>query len=195
VIIGNLVANARGGAPRFEGAIDWSLLTAGAVTITQALGRVLAAETDVPAFNRAGVDGFAARAADTIGAGDPAPCGFCSMRSRARHLPCSVETIEAAGVELRAGGERIVRAAPQTESLGIGEIVDRRCLPDPRFTSTSPSDRRVFNSTIARLWKPAYKRVTLDRVRCAAGVAALHTALSLAQCPKPPAHSKRWTSV
>jgi hypothetical protein len=126
------------------------LCPAGAVTITQALGRVLAAETDVPAFERAGVDGFAARAADTIGAGDPAPCGFCSMRSRARHLPGSVETIEATGVELRAGGERKVRAAPQTESLGIGEIVDRRCLPDPRFTSTSPSNRRVFNSTIAR---------------------------------------------
>jgi molybdopterin biosynthesis enzyme len=87
---------------RFEGAIDRSLLTAGAVTITQALGRVRAAETDVPAFDRAGVDGFAARATDTIGAGDPAPCGFCSMRSRARHLPGSVETIEAAGVELRA---------------------------------------------------------------------------------------------
>jgi hypothetical protein len=72
------------------------------------------------------------------------------MRSRAQRLHDSVEAIEAAGVELSAGGEPKIRAAPQTESLGIGEIVDRRCLPDPRFKSTSPSNRRVFNSTIAR---------------------------------------------
>ena len=62
---------------RFEGAIDQSPLPAETVRITQALGRVLAsdlvAETDVPAFDRAGVDGFAVRAADTIGAGDRAP--------------------------------------------------------------------------------------------------------------------------
>jgi putative molybdopterin biosynthesis protein len=62
---------------RFEGAIDRSPLAAETVRITQALGRVLAsdvaAETDVPAFDRAGVDGFAVRAADTIGAGDRAP--------------------------------------------------------------------------------------------------------------------------
>src|SRR5258708_32889510 len=62
---------------RFEGAIDQSPLQAARVRITHALGRVLAsdlvAETDVPAFDRAGVDGFAVRAADTIGAGDRAP--------------------------------------------------------------------------------------------------------------------------
>lgn len=61
---------------RFEGAIDRSPLAAETVRVTQALGRVLAsdlaAETDVPAFDRAGVDGFAVRASDTIGAGDRA---------------------------------------------------------------------------------------------------------------------------
>src|SRR6266699_1763984 len=62
---------------RFEGATDRSPLTAETVRITQALGRVMAsdltAETDVPSFDRASVDGFAVRAADTIGAGDRAP--------------------------------------------------------------------------------------------------------------------------
>jgi putative molybdopterin biosynthesis protein len=62
---------------RFEDAIDRSPLAAETIGITQALGRVLAsdlaAETDVPAFDRASVDGFAIRAADTIGAGDRAP--------------------------------------------------------------------------------------------------------------------------
>jgi len=62
---------------RFEGAIDLAPLAAETVGLAQALGRVLAtdltAETDVPAFDRSGVDGFAVRAADTIGAGDRAP--------------------------------------------------------------------------------------------------------------------------
>src|SRR6202045_2255084 len=62
---------------RFEGAIDLAPLAAETVGLAQALGRVLATDltagTDVPAFDRAGVDGFAVRAADTIGAGDRAP--------------------------------------------------------------------------------------------------------------------------
>jgi putative molybdopterin biosynthesis protein len=62
---------------RFEGAIDLSPLSAGTVGLAQALGRVLAvdvaATTDVPAFDRSGVDGFAVRAADTAGAGDRTP--------------------------------------------------------------------------------------------------------------------------
>jgi len=62
---------------RFEAAIDLSPLPDETVGLAQALGRVLAidlvAETDVPAFDRAGVDGFAVQAADTIGAGDRAP--------------------------------------------------------------------------------------------------------------------------
>ena len=61
---------------RFEGAIDLAPLAAETIGLAQALRRVLAtdlvAETDVPAFDRAGVDGFAVRAADTIGAGDRA---------------------------------------------------------------------------------------------------------------------------
>jgi putative molybdopterin biosynthesis protein len=62
---------------RFEGAIDVTPLAAETVGLAQALGRVLAmdliATTDVPAFDRSGVDGFAVRASDTIGAGDRAP--------------------------------------------------------------------------------------------------------------------------
>jgi putative molybdopterin biosynthesis protein len=62
---------------RFEGSIDVSPLPAETVGLAQARGRVLAADlaadTDVPAFDRSGVDGFAVRAADTTGAGDRAP--------------------------------------------------------------------------------------------------------------------------
>jgi putative molybdopterin biosynthesis protein len=62
---------------RFEGVVDRSPLAAETVSITQARGRVLAsdlaAETDVPAFDRASVDGFAVRATDTVGAGHRTP--------------------------------------------------------------------------------------------------------------------------
>jgi putative molybdopterin biosynthesis protein len=62
---------------RFEGAIDRSPLPAETVALAGALGRVLAADvaapTDVPAFDRSGVDGFAVRAADTAGAGERSP--------------------------------------------------------------------------------------------------------------------------
>jgi putative molybdopterin biosynthesis protein len=62
---------------RFEGAIDLAPLAAETIGLAQALRRVLATDltagTDVPAFDRAGVDGFAVRAADTAGAGDRAP--------------------------------------------------------------------------------------------------------------------------
>ena len=58
-----------------------------------------------------------------------------------------------------------------------------------------PSRLQLDDRALLNVWKPAYKRVYLDRVRCAADAPALHAALSLAQCPKPPAHSKRWTSV
>jgi putative molybdopterin biosynthesis protein len=62
---------------RFEDAIDLAPLAAEKIGLAQALGRVLAtdlvAATDVPAFDRSGVDGFAVRAADTTGAGDRTP--------------------------------------------------------------------------------------------------------------------------
>jgi hypothetical protein len=55
--------------------------------------------------------------------------GFASRSAPSQRVGVHISTSNS------AGGERKVRAAPQTESLGIGEIVDRRCLPDPRFTS------------------------------------------------------------
>ena len=62
---------------RFEKAIDFTALPAETVTLADALDRVLAADlaapTDVPAFDRSGVDGFAVRAADTTGAAERTP--------------------------------------------------------------------------------------------------------------------------
>jgi putative molybdopterin biosynthesis protein len=62
---------------RFESAIKLGPLPSEIVGLENALERVLAsslaAPTDVPAFDRSGVDGFAVRAADTTGSSDRAP--------------------------------------------------------------------------------------------------------------------------
>ena len=62
---------------RFLHHIDCSPLPGEKVSLAAALGRVLAqdmrAPIDVPPFDRANVDGFAVRSADTVGASDTAP--------------------------------------------------------------------------------------------------------------------------
>src|ERR1700730_654323 len=62
---------------RFSAHVDFNPQGSEAVTLSAALGRVLAADIvapiDVPPFDRSGVDGFAVRAADTTGASDRAP--------------------------------------------------------------------------------------------------------------------------
>ncbi len=62
---------------RFRHHLDLHPLGREPMALPQALGRVLAstvvAEVDVPGFDRASVDGFALRAADTVGASERAP--------------------------------------------------------------------------------------------------------------------------
>jgi putative molybdopterin biosynthesis protein len=62
---------------RFEAALDLSPRPPEQVPLSEALGRVLAeaihAPVDVPAFDRANVDGYAVQAADTFGATELAP--------------------------------------------------------------------------------------------------------------------------
>ena len=62
---------------RFYRHLDLHPLRVETVPLSQALGRVLArpvvADVDVPGFDRSSVDGFAVRAADTVGATERAP--------------------------------------------------------------------------------------------------------------------------
>jgi putative molybdopterin biosynthesis protein len=83
------------------------------VPLSQALGRVLArpvlADVDVPGFDRANVDGFAVRAADTDGASERAP----------KILVLNTEI-------LTPGREPLVTVTPQTVSLiATGGMVPR----------------------------------------------------------------------
>ena len=71
------VVSAEEARKRFESQITMAPLGDETVMLAKALGRVLAhdvvAAVDAPPFDRANVDGFALRAADTIGANDSAP--------------------------------------------------------------------------------------------------------------------------
>jgi len=62
---------------RFRAALDLSPLDSEQVSLAEAVGRVLAEDAvaliDVPGFDRANVDGFAVRAADTFGASEESP--------------------------------------------------------------------------------------------------------------------------
>src|SRR5215470_4555268 len=148
---------------RFENAIDRSPLAAETVGITQALGRVLAAdlaaETDVPAFDRASVDGFAVRAADTVGAGDRAP----------RRLLLNAEVIASGhppALEVRAGtasaiatGGAVPRGADavvmieHTEPIETPEgpaIEERRAAMPGQFVAFAGSDMARGETVLRR---------------------------------------------
>jgi putative molybdopterin biosynthesis protein len=74
------VVSAEEARARFARHLDLSPLRGETVTLASALGRVLAhdviAPIDVPPFDRANVDGFALRSADTAGASDTGPRRF-----------------------------------------------------------------------------------------------------------------------
>ena len=148
---------------RFEGAIDLAPLAAETVGLAQALGRVLAtdltAETDVPAFDRSGVDGFAVRAADTIGAGDRAP----------RRLLLNAEVIACGhppALEVRAGtastiatGGAVPRGADAVVMIEHTELIEtpegpaievRRAAAPGQFVAFAGSDMARGETVLRR---------------------------------------------
>src|ERR1700693_5688051 len=74
------VVSAEEARKRFEKHLDLTTLAAETVALADALTRVHAhdvvAAVDAPAFDRSNVDGFALRAADSIGASDARPKPF-----------------------------------------------------------------------------------------------------------------------
>ena len=94
------VVSAETAMSRFRAALDLRPLAAEPVSLAASLGRVVAetirAAVDAPPFDRASVDGFALRAADTTGASASAPR---RLRLNAEVLACGV----APGVEVTPG--------------------------------------------------------------------------------------------
>src|SRR5664280_2384967 len=147
------VVSAEEARARFERHLDLSPLAAETVALGDALARVLAhdvvAAVDTPPFDRSNVDGFALRAADTVGAGDAAPKLFrlnaeviaCGHAPELEVAPGTATTIATGGVIPR-GADAVVMIE-QTELIeqgGAPRIELRRTAAAGQFVSYAGSD-------------------------------------------------------
>jgi len=138
---------------RFEERIDQSPLAAEPLPLAAALSRVIAADVvapvDAPPFDRANVDGFAVRAADTIGASPGAPKLFVL---NAEVIACGVDpaievtadtaTAIATGGVIPRGADAVVMIE-QTELMegdAVPSIALRRAAAPGQFISYAGSD-------------------------------------------------------
>src|ERR1017187_3541061 len=150
------VVSAEQARARFEQHLDLTPLGGQTVLLADALARVLAhdvvAAVDAPPFDRANVDGFALRAADTIGASDTAPKIFrlnaevivCGDAPALEVKPGTATTIATGGVIPR--GADCVVMIEHTELLEQGapriaiSIELRRAAAPGQFVSYAGSD-------------------------------------------------------
>jgi putative molybdopterin biosynthesis protein len=138
-------------ARRFETALGPGPLGAEAVLLSQALGRVLAddisSSTDVPPFNRSGVDGFAVRAADAVQAGETNPV---VLRVNPEVIACGTEprlTVDPGTATPLATGGPLPRGADaavmieHTHALEGDEAIALHRAPSPgQFVAFAGSD-------------------------------------------------------
>jgi molybdopterin molybdotransferase/putative molybdopterin biosynthesis protein len=146
------VVSAEEARRRFEIHVDLTPLPAESVTLAQSRMRVLAhdviAAVDAPPFDRSNVDGFAVRAADTVGASDSRPkvlalnaeviaCGFAPAITV---MPGTCTAIATGGVIPR-GADAVVMIE-QTELIeqGAARIELRRAAAPGQFVSYAGSD-------------------------------------------------------
>ena len=146
------VVSAEEARGRFEGRLDLSPLAGETVPLAVALGRVLAADVvarvDAPPFDRANVDGFALRSADTVGAGDHAPKRLtlnaeviaCGHAPEIEVAPGTATAIATGGV-LPRGADAVVMIE-NTELLDEASpaIEVRRAAGPGQFISFAGSD-------------------------------------------------------
>jgi putative molybdopterin biosynthesis protein len=136
---------------RFMGEIELAPLGAETVPLSAALGRVLAqdvtAPVDVPPFDRATVDGFAGRSADTRGASDNAPR---RLRLNGEVIMCGhapVFDIQPGWATTIATGGMIPRGADAVVMIEQTDLIDedpsidvRRAAALGQFISYTGSD-------------------------------------------------------
>jgi putative molybdopterin biosynthesis protein len=146
------VVSAEEAKTRFEKRLDLAPLSAQAVSLDDALGRVLSADIaapiDVPPFDRSNVDGFAVRAADTTGATEATPRRLtlnaevlaCGHPPRLAVTPGTATAIATGGVVPR-GADAVVMIE-QTELLdAAAPAIDlRRAAAPGQFVSYAGSD-------------------------------------------------------
>jgi putative molybdopterin biosynthesis protein len=138
---------------RFERAIDFTPLPVETVALADALERVLAADlaapTDVPAFDRSGVDGFAVRAADTAGAADRAPRRLmlnaeviaCGHPPALEVGPATATTIATGGAIPRGADAVVMVEHTELVETPAGPAIEIRRTAGPgQFVSFAGSD-------------------------------------------------------
>ena len=138
---------------RFARHLDLTPLAGETVALAQSLGRVLTrdviAPIDVPPFDRSGVDGFAVRAADTVGASDASPKRLLLNGEviACAHAP-ALQVTEDNATTLATGG-MIPRGADAVVMIEWTELVEtaqgpaidlRRAVAPGQFVSYAGSD-------------------------------------------------------
>ena len=137
---------------RFERHLDLTPLPAETVTLAAALGRVLAhdvaAPTDVPPFDRANVDGFALRAADTAGATEATPRRLalnaevlaCGRAPQLAVTPATATAIATGGVIPRGADAVVMIETTELIEADDPAIDVRRAVAPGQFISYAGSD-------------------------------------------------------
>ena len=145
------VVSAEEARHRFERHLDLTPLPAERTPLASSLGRVLAndlaAPIDAPPFDRANVDGFALRAADTAGATDAAPVQItlnpeviaCGHAPRVEVTAGTATTIATGGVVPR-GADAVVMIEHTELIESIPAIELRRTASPGQFISYAGSD-------------------------------------------------------
>jgi len=169
---------------RFRQHLELKPLGEELIPLAIALGRVLSrdvvSDVDVPGFDRSRVDGFAVRAADTVGASDDQPC---TLRLNLEILTPGVlpleevaersATIVATGGMIPRGADAVVMVeyTEAREQLGHVEIDVDRTVAQGAFISAAGSDI-ARGETILR----AGQVLTSREIGCLAaiGLAAVH---------------------
>jgi putative molybdopterin biosynthesis protein len=137
---------------RFEGHLDLSPLPAETVTLADALMRVLAhdvvAAVDAPPFDRSNVDGFALRAADTVGANSAAPKLLqlnaeviaCGTNPTLEVAPGTATTIATGGVIPRGADAVVMIERTELIEDGAPRIEVQTAVAPGQFISYAGSD-------------------------------------------------------
>ncbi len=145
------VVSAEEARRRFEAHADLAPLPSERVALAAALGRVIAhdltAPIDVPPFDRANVDGFALRAADTAGASENAPKQItlnaeviaCGHAPQVEVRPGSATTIATGGVIPR-GADAVIMIEHTELIERLPAIELRRTVTPGQFISYAGSD-------------------------------------------------------
>jgi molybdopterin molybdotransferase/putative molybdopterin biosynthesis protein len=146
------VVSAQDAKARFEQHLDLAPLGAERIPLAAALGRVLAhdiaAPIDVPPFDRANVDGFALRAADTAGATEAMPRRLtlnaevlaCGHAPKLTVAPGTATTIATGGMVPR-GADAVVMIENTELIDAVEPAIDLRRVAAPgQFISYAGSD-------------------------------------------------------